>query len=125
MIPYIIAAGVGYLLNELVNSNKTKSTVKVNNDFFVFVRSDDFGKSTLLFSEYSEAKKVYDKFAAKKKVRYKDLVDFDPSERKLYNQWKSEGNIGKEGYPSSLSDESKIQEISFGQGNKDFESKEL
>ena len=125
MLPYIIAAGVGYLINELVNSDKQKSTEKKNEEFFVFVRSDNFGKSTLLFSEYEGAKKFYDKFVSNKKVRYKDIVDFDASERKLYDQWKTEGNIGKEGYPASLNAESKIQEIAFGQGNKEFEHKEF
>ena len=36
-----------------------------------------------------------------------------------------EGNIGKDGYPSGLSSESKIQEVAFGQGDKQFESKEF
>lgn len=125
MLPYIIAAGVGYLINELVNSHKPKETSKSKNDFWVFVRSDDFGKSTLSFSEYDGSKKFYDKFVSNKKVRYKDIVDFDASERKLYDQWKSEGNIGKDGYPSGLSSESKIQEVAFGQGDKQFESKEF
>jgi len=125
MLPYLIAAGVGYIINEIVNSDKPKENETLKNDFWVFVRSDDFGKSTLSFSQYQEAKKFYDKFVSNKKVRYKDIVDFDTSERKLYNQWKSEGNIGKEGYPSGLSAESKLQEVSFGQRNKQFETKEF
>lgn len=125
MLPYIIAVGVGYMINELVHSNRPKEASKSTNDFWVFVRSDDFGKSTLSFYEYEGAKKIYDKFVSNKKVRYKDIVDFDASERKLYDQWKSEGNIGKEGYPSGLSAESKIQEVAFGQGDNQFEIKEF
>lgn len=125
MLPYIIAAGVGYLINELVHSDKRKEALKSTNNFWVFVRSDDFGKSTLSFSEYEGAKKFYDKFVSNKKVRYKDIVDFDDWERKLYEQWKSEGNIGKDGYPSGLSAESKIREVAFGQGDKEFETKKF
>jgi hypothetical protein len=124
MLPYIIAAGVGYLLNEFVRSDKPKEMENSNNDFWIYVRSDDFGKSSLSFSEYESAKNIYDKIVSSKKVRYKDIVDFDESERKLYNQWKAEGNIGKEGYPT-LKSESKIQEVAFGLGNKEFESKDF
>lgn len=126
MLPYIIAAGVGYLINEFVNTKSQKeSQVKSKTYFWVSVRSVDFGKSTLSFSEYDGAKKFYDKFVLNKKIRYKDIVDFDESERKLYDKWKSEGNIGKEGYPSGLTSESKIQEVAFGQGDKQFENKEF
>lgn len=123
MIPYVIAVGVGYLFSELVNSEKSTKT-KTNN-FYVFVRSNDFGKSTLMFSEYETAKNYYDKFVKNKKIRYKDIIDFDIHEYKLYDKWKKEGNIGKEGYPSGLTAESKIQEVSFGYGDVKFENKEF
>ena len=87
MLPYIIAAGVGYLINEIVRSDDTKESETNEKDFWVFVRSDDFGKSTLEFSEYESAKKFYDKFSSNKKVSYQDIIDYDETERKFYDKW--------------------------------------
>jgi hypothetical protein len=128
MIPYIIAAGLGYLLNDVLRSEKSdknKNKTKSENKFFVFVRSKDFGKSNLVFGDFASAKKLYDKVVSSKKIKYKDIVDADNFERSLYEGYKSEGNIGKEGYPSGLNAESKVEEIVIGQGENDFERKEF
>ena len=127
MFPFLIGIGVGVIIDEVFHSNK--STNKGQSDskesYWVYVRSDDFGKSRLTFSGYKSAKLMYDKILKKGKVRYQDIVDFDDSEKELYTRWKNEGNIGKQGYPKSLNQLSPIQEISFGVGNEEFENNEL
>jgi hypothetical protein len=123
MLPFILGIGAGILIDNLVISKKGN---KSNDDrFFVYVRSDDFGKNTLTFNGYKSAKIVFDRIAKKKKVQYRDIVDFDSSEKKLYEEWKSENNIGKDGYPKGLMQYSRVQRISIGFDNEDFETKEF
>ncbi len=119
----LLGFGVAKLISDSPSSAKKEKESK-NNQFYVYVRSNDFGKSGLRFDERELAQKYYNKIVTAKKVRYKDIVDFDASERKLYNQWKKEGNIGKEGYPT-LSKQSKVQEVIFGQGDEVFNEKEF
>jgi formylmethanofuran dehydrogenase subunit E len=123
MLPFILGIGAGILIDNLVISKKgTKS----NDDrFFVYVRSEDFGKNTLTFNGYKSAKIVFDRIAKKKKVQYRDIVDFDSSEKKLYERWKEEGNIGTDGYPKGLMQYSKVESLSIGFDNEDFETKEF
>jgi len=125
MIQYLIGAGIGYLVSELVRSGKPEQKEESANGFFVFLRADDLGKATLSFYDYKSAKNFYSKAVTSKKVKYGDVIKFSESEKNLYNQWKSEGNIGKAGYPKSLLQQYKLQEIVFGKGDTEFESKEF
>jgi hypothetical protein len=125
MIQYIIGAGIGYLISELSRSNKKEEDLKSPDGFFIFLRADGLGKATLSFYDYQSAKNFYSKAIASKKVKYGDVVKFSESEKELYNQWKSEGNIGKSGYPKNLLQSYKIEEIVFGKGDTEFESKEF
>jgi hypothetical protein len=125
MIQYLIGAGIGYLVSELVRSEKSEKKEESADGFFVFLRADGLGKATLSFYDYKSAKNFYSKAVTSKKVKYGDIIKFSESEKNLYNQWKSEGNIGKAGYPKSLLQQYKLEEIVFGKGNTEFESKEF
>jgi hypothetical protein len=109
-IQYLIAGGLGFGVAKLLDSSKSKKTTDSNNTYEVFTMSDDFDKSSMSFYTFEDAQKMYDKILKSKKVKYKDIVEFDEAERKLFEQWKEEGNIGKEGYPK-LSDSSRIQRL--------------
>ena len=52
MIQYLIGAGLGYLVSELVRSGKSEKKEESANGFFVFLRADDLGKATLSFYDY-------------------------------------------------------------------------
>ena len=125
MIQYFIGAGIGYLVSELVRSEKSEKTEESTDGFFVFLRAEDLGKATLSFYDYESAKKFYSKAVTSKKVKYGDVIKFSEGEKELYTKWKSEGNIGKAGYPKSLLQQYKLEEIVFGKGNTEFESKEF
>jgi hypothetical protein len=125
MIPYIIGAGIGYLVSELLHSEKSEKKEESSDGFYVFLRAEGLGKANLSFFDYLSAKNFYSKAVTSKKVKYGDIIKFSESEKNLYNQWKSEGNIGKEGYPTSLLQQYKLEEIVFGKGNTEFESKEF
>jgi hypothetical protein len=127
MFPFLIGVGIGVLVDELIHSSDKKSKDKSpsKGSYFVFVRSDDFGKSMMSFDGFKSAKTMFDKLKSAKEVAYKDIVYYDDSERSLYDRWKSEGNIGKEGFPSGLNQKSKLQELSYGYDLEDFESIEF
>ena len=128
MFPFLIGIGVGVIVDELIHSSDSKTKDKntsTKGSYFVFVRTDDFGKSMMSFDGYKSAKMMFDKLKSAKSISYQDIVDFDENERTLYERWKSEGNIGKEGYPSGLNQKSKLQELSFGNDLDDFESVEF
>ncbi len=105
---------LGFGLAKLIESTKTKPQIKCG--YLLFVRTEKFDKSYLLFDEYQQADKMYEKIVKDKKVSYKDIVEFDKDEAKLYEKWKSEGNIGKEDYPK-LSDTDKVFHIIFEDQN--------
>ena len=132
MFPFLIGVGIGVILDELIHSSDKKTsksssdkTKATDNSYYVFARSDDFGKSMMSFGGLKSAKMMFDKLKASKSISYKDIVDFDENERVLYMRWKDEGNIGKEGYPSGLNQKSKLQELSYGNNLEDFESVEF
>lgn len=127
MIPFVIGIGVGVVVDEIFHALDSKPSKKESTKgaYWVFVRSKEFGKSMLTFDGYKSSKMMYDKILENKKVRYKDIVDFDDSEKELYNKWKIEGNIGKPGYPKSLGQTSRISEISFGRNDEEFQSQEF
>ena len=111
MIPYLIAAGVGFVVAKIFeDDDKKESTTEPT--FHVFVRTEEFDKGNLKFFSFEDGKKFFDKIKSSKKIKYGDIVDYDDSEKELYNKWESEGNIGKEGYPK-LSDTDDIQEATF------------
>jgi hypothetical protein len=123
MLPFILGVGAGILIDDLFSSKKESKSNK--DKFFVYVRSEDFGKNTLTFDGFKSAKIVFDRIAKKKKIQYRDIVDFDASEKKLYEQWQQEGNIGTVGYPKGLMQYSKVEELSIGFDNENFETKEF
>jgi hypothetical protein len=125
MIPYIIGAGIGYLVSELLHSEKSEKKEESADGFFVFLRAEGLGKANLSFYDYESAKNFYKKAVTSKRVKYGDVIKFSEGERELYTKWKSEGNIGKAGYPKSLLQQYKLEEIVFGKGNTEFESKEF
>lgn len=113
MIPLLIGTGIGFILAKVIDSNEeVKEKIAHSPTFHLFIKSEDFGKSNLSFLTYDEAKKMFDKIIALKKVKYKDIVANDESEKKLFDKWKEEDNIGKTDYPK-LSDESKVSSIIF------------
>lgn len=126
MLPYIIAAGVGYLINEIIHSddNKKKNDKKTD-DFFVFIRTDNFGKATLNFYSYEEAKNMFDKISKSGKIKYQDLLDNSEFEKKHYDDGVSKGWTKEEHGLNSPLDISSVSEISFGKGDNTFEEKEF
>jgi hypothetical protein len=120
MIPFLIGIGVGVVIDKLFSSEKEESK---KDKYFVFVNSEEFGKNTLTFDGFRSAKIIYDRIVSKKKVTYRDIVDFDQLEKKLYDEWSKEGNIGKEGYPKSLTQMSKVYQVAIGLENETFETK--
>jgi hypothetical protein len=126
MLPYIIAAGVGYLINELVHSEeKPKKDEKKFDDFFVFVRSDDFGKASLVFYSFEDAKAMYDKIAKSGKVKYRDFLDNSEFEKKHYDEGIAKGWTKDEHGLNNPSDTSLVSEIAFGKGDDEFQRKEF
>jgi hypothetical protein len=123
MLPFILGVGAGILIDELLSSKKSDKSKK--REFYVFVRSQDFGKSTLAFDDYKAAKEIFDKIINKRKVQYRDIVDFDKSEKELYQKWLTEKNIGKSGYPKGLSQFSSVESVSIGTEDEEYESKEF
>ena len=109
LFKYLIAGGIGFGVAKLFGNN-SKNTSGSKNTYGVFVRSDDFDKNDLQFYSFEDAQKMYNKITKAKKIKYKDIIEYDQAERKLFDQWESEGNIGKEGYPK-LTDVSPIQKV--------------
>jgi len=126
MLPLIIGGIAIAVAAALANDNKKKPVAKSAKDFFViYVKSDKFGKSYLQFdSKYVDATDFYEKLVKDKKITYKDIVDRDDDEKKLYQQWKAEGNIGKKGYPK-LADTSKLQVVILEGNSTELRRKEF
>jgi hypothetical protein len=121
MLPFILGVGTGILIDNLFNSKKSNK----KSEFYVFVRSEDFGKSLLTFDDYKAAKQIFNKIASKRKIQYRDIVDFDKNEKELYQSWLAEKNIGKPGYPKGLTQFSSVESVSIGVDNEEYESKEF
>ena len=118
MLPYIIGAGVGFLISEIMKSEKGGSGN--SEKFYVFVQTEDFDKANMLFSDYETAKAMYDKIVKNKSIHYKDLVEYDEKEAKLYDDLKEQGET-----ETKLSDKSKVYIVGIGKGSEEFESKEF
>jgi hypothetical protein len=121
LLKILIGGVLGYGIAKL-QQDSNKKIAKKDDGFYIFVRSDEFGKSSLYFDDYTSAKKMYDKIVLSKKIKYKDIIDLDISERELYEKWKSEGKTKEDGYPT-LNSTSKVQTIILSNGNSDFEEK--
>ena len=124
MIKYLLTAIAGIAVGAIAThgNNEKEESKEKDSKFFVNLRTDKFSKPSLEFTTYAGAKKMFDRISKKKTVSFNDVVDYCPSEMKLYLQWKKEGNIGKDNYPT-LSTISKVSEIYFGSGNEVFEQK--
>lgn len=113
LIKYLIAGGLGFGVAKLLDdSKKTGSKDSKTNDYIIYGSADDMDKINMKFFNFEDAKKMYDKIVKSKKIKYKDIIANDETERGYYDSWLAEGNIGKEGYPK-LSDVYTIQEIFF------------
>ena len=126
-ILFLLVGGVaGYIAKGLFGGkNESSSPVY----FHIFARTKDWSKINMKFYTYDDAKKMYDKMVASKKLKYKDLIEYDWDEAKLFQKWKDNpGEIPKEEMPK-VTDESKIHTISlvqFDSAGKEyvFEEKE-
>lgn len=93
--------------------------------YWVFVRSDDFGKANLNFYSYEEAKTIYDKIKKSGKVKYQDIIDNSDFEREFYEKGVEEGWTKEGQGHNSPADISSVSEISFGKGEEVFEEKQF
>ena len=93
-----------------------------SNAYWLHIREKDNTKHSLYFDDFADAKKMYDKILKSKSVFYKDIITYSSFEKELYDKWKKEGNIGKEGYPK-LSDNYKIAETVYGRDDSTYEEK--
>jgi hypothetical protein len=78
----------------------------------------------MIISSYPEARDMFDKIVKSGKVNYKDIINYDENERKLFEGWESNNERDKKDYPS-LSDKSVVTIVVFGQGDVEFERKEF
>jgi len=114
----VLFGGVlGFGVAKLIEVNKGKS--KANCDYTIYVRSNDFDKSYLVFDNYAEAEKVYDKIVSSKTISYKDIVKYDVDEAIYYEE-----NKGRKGYPK-LSDKSIVGDVIFSDQNGQIKSKKF
>jgi len=112
-IKYLIAGGLGFGVAKLLGNKKEKDYSFYNpNQYTIYAKSDDNDKIKMDFFNFDDAKKMYDKILKAKKIRYRDIIEYDNTEKEYYNKWSEEGNIGKKGYPK-LTDISPIQEMTF------------
>lgn len=124
MLPILIALGVGYLIDELTSSEKEKPTQKVEG-YFVFVRSDETGKSNLIFDTYDEARNMFYKIKKSGKVKYKDILDNSEFEKKHYDSMIEKGWTKEGEGVNSPDEEIIVTELSWGKGEEEFETKEF
>jgi len=118
----ILGGGIaGFITAKLLSSDTKESKENKNNDYFVYIKTEDFDKHSLLFKEYDEAKKMFDKIVKNKEIEYKDIIDNSESEKELYDKWLKDElkDIPK------LTDKSEVYLVIIGKGNEDFEKKEL
>ena len=114
----IVFGGVlGFGVAKLIEANKKKS--KENCDYTIYVRSNDFDKSYLVFDNYPEAEKMYDKIVSSKTISYKDIVEYDVDEAILY-----EVNKGDKSFPK-LSDKSIVGDVIFTDQNGEIKRKKF
>jgi hypothetical protein len=119
MFPYLIAGAIGFGIAKLFEEDKSKKTTDSDNTYEVFVMSDDFDKSIMKFYTFDDAQKMYNKILKSKKIKYKDVIEYDENERKLFEEWESEGKTGTQGYPK-ISDVSPIQRLVLNINNDEI-----
>ena len=122
LLKILIGGVLGYGIAKLEKDSNKKIATK-EKGFYVFIRSDKFGKNNLFFYDYQSAKKMYDKIVLSEKIKYKDIIDFDILERELYEKWKSEGKED-DGYPT-LNSTSFVSQVFLGKDEDTFEEKEF
>ncbi len=123
-IPYIIGAIFGGIIVKLFGSGKKEE--RDFNEFYVYIRGGAFGKCNLIFEDYEEAKNMYDKIAKSGKVKYQDVLDYDEKERIRYEKNVKDGLTKEEhgiNFPQDIDDE--IDQVAWGKGSEQFESKEF
>ena len=91
-------------------------------DFYVYVRTEEAGKVSMYFKDYLSAKNVFQKIKTTGKVKYSDLLKNSEGEAKHYAEM-IEKKYTKEDGVSSPNDIISVQEVYFGKGNEDWESK--
>lgn len=113
-VKILVGGIIGYGAAKLLQQPSENIEQKIG--YLVFVRSEKFDKSLLLFDDYGEANKVYEDIIKAKKVQYKTIIEHDKDEFRLYEKWKLEGKVGKDGYPK-LSDYSKVYTVTLEDSN--------
>lgn len=123
-IPYILGAIFGGIIVKLFGPEKKEE--KEFNEFYVYIRGGAFSKHNLIFENYEEAKNMYAKIAKSGKVKYQDVLDYDEKERFRYEKNIKDGLTKEEHgihYPEDFDEE--IDQVSWGKGYTEFESKEF
>ncbi|MDO8609513.1 MAG: hypothetical protein Q7R95_03110 [bacterium] len=114
---------LGFGVAKLIEPEKKEIECK-DGEYYVFVRTDEFSKSTMQFDDYEKARNMYYKLLKAKKVVYKELVDNSEFEKDLYEKSKTDKDIPEE-ERWKLTDEGKISQIAWGKGQNTFEEKEF
>ena len=120
-----ILVGFGFSkIIESENAEKDKKKKEEDAGFFVFVRSEQFGKTEMLFEKYDDARNLYYKLLKAKKVIFNDLYDNSQFERDLFKKLEENKELNDED-KLHLNDESLIEEISWGDSKNTFEEKQF
>jgi hypothetical protein len=119
LLKILFGFGVGFGVAKAFSSDNDE--IK-NEDFFIYVRTEEASKVNMFFKDYLSAKNVLDKIKSSGKVKYQILLDNSESEKKHYNKM-VEQKLGKKDGVSLPSDMLSVSEVYFGKGNEDWESK--
>jgi len=120
-----ILVGFGFSkIIESENAEKDEKKEEKDTGFFVFVRSEQFSKTTMLFEKYEDARNMYNKILKTKKVIYKDLYDNSQFERDLFKKLDENKELNYED-KLHLNDESLVEEIAWGDSKNTFETKQF
>lgn len=123
MIPYILAAIGGWLIGSS-SKNEDSNIANTDDKYTVFLRTDEGGKSSMIFSSFKEANDIFDSVKKSGKIKYQTILENSPSEEKLYKDGLEKGYTKNDGL-SSPEDTLSVQEVVFRKGNDVFEEKEF
>lgn len=126
-IGYIIATGIGYLIGKSTEADRKKAVSGIKKlgakdkkeGAWVYVRTNDWDKLTLMLPSKEKAKALFDKIKKSKKLTYQTALK-DPNENELYKKWKKEGTDRPK-----LTDTSRVENVEWGTGNETIDNKSL
>jgi len=83
----IISGIIGIFIGKSLSEKKDNETKK-SDKFYIFLDTEDFDKQSLEFGDFETANDFYDKLLKEKKVTYKDCIERNEDEYKIYEKYK-------------------------------------